>query len=112
MAMKWSVKEVAELRGIHNARALGKLAGVPPMSIYQIWSGEAKRVDLETLNKLCTVLRAPLAWLLEHVPDDVEPLPGSESRQGDSTEASRESSPVKTKPTSRKTRSTAPVARV
>jgi DNA-binding Xre family transcriptional regulator len=74
--MKWNVKEVAIMRGIDNARALGKLAGVPPMSTYQIWNGEAKRVDLETLNKLCNVLRVPLALLLEHVPDSVEPLQG------------------------------------
>ena len=79
--MRWNVKEIAEARGITNARALGRLAGVPPTSIYQIWDATAKRVDLETLNKLCTVLRVPLALLLEHVPDVVEPLPGSESEQ-------------------------------
>jgi DNA-binding Xre family transcriptional regulator len=89
MSMKWSVKEIAELRGITNARALGRLADVPPTSIYQIWSGEAKRVDLETLNKLCTALRVPLALLLEHVPDEIEPLP--EQGQGESASKRRSS---------------------
>lgn len=76
--MKWNVKEVAEARGVKNARALGKLAEIPPMSIYAIWNGEAKRVDLDTLNKLCNVLRVPLALLLEYTPDIVEPLPSGE----------------------------------
>jgi DNA-binding Xre family transcriptional regulator len=82
MSMKWMVKEIAEMRGITNARALGRLADVLPTSIYPIWSGEAKRVDLETLNKLCNALRVPLALLLEHVPDAVEPLPDTEKEQG------------------------------
>jgi DNA-binding Xre family transcriptional regulator len=93
--MRWNVKEIAEMRGIPNARALGRLAGVLPTSIYPIWSGEAKRVDLETLNKLCTVLRVPLALLLEHVPDEIEPLPTS--GQGESAEARRGAS-VSSKP--------------
>lgn len=93
--MKWNVKEIAEARGIMNARALGKLAEVPPMSIYQIWDGSAKRVDLGTLNKLCTVLRVPLALLLEHVPDEIEPLPTP--GQGEGTKARRTSSESKPK---------------
>jgi DNA-binding Xre family transcriptional regulator len=95
--MKWNVKEIAEMRGIPNARALGRLAGVMPTSIYPIWSGEAKRVDLETLNKLCAALRVPLALLLEHVPEAVEPLPNSEAGQGEGTKARRTSSESKPK---------------
>jgi DNA-binding Xre family transcriptional regulator len=102
MAMKWNVKEIAEARGITNARALGKLAEVPPMSIYQIWDGSAKRVDLGTLNKLCTVLRVPLALLLEHVPDDIEPLPGP--GQGESTKTRRSSGPLKVRRESKQAR--------
>ncbi len=73
--MKWKVKEIAELRGFNNARALGTATGIPPMSMYQIWNGEAKRADLATLEKLCVELRVPLALLLEYEPDVVEPLP-------------------------------------
>jgi DNA-binding Xre family transcriptional regulator len=107
MAMKWMVKEIAELRGIMNARALGRLADVPPTSIYQIWSGEAKRVDLETLNKLCTALRVPLALLLEHVPEAVEPLPGSEAAQGEGVKTRRTSSSSKPKGSAKQSRAAA-----
>jgi DNA-binding Xre family transcriptional regulator len=81
MPMKWKVKETAEFRGYTNARALAAAAKVPPMSMYQIWNSEAKRVDLATLEKLCILLKAPLYALLEYVPDEVEPLPGEASKK-------------------------------
>src|SRR5262245_34644418 len=77
MPMKWKVKEIAEARGYTNARALGTATGIPPMSMYQIWNGEAKRADLATLEKLCIFLRVPLSLILEYVPELVEPLPGA-----------------------------------
>src|SRR5947199_6773010 len=92
MPMEWKVKEIAEARGIMNARALGTATGIPPMSIYQIWNGEAKRADLTTLEKLCVVLRVPLSLILEYVPDVVEPLPGDTRR---SPAAKSESKPAR-----------------
>lgn len=80
--MKWKVKEIAEARGITNARALSTATGIPPMSMYQIWNGQAKRADLATLEKLCVMLRVPLSLLLEYVPDVVEPLPGATEPTG------------------------------
>lgn len=75
--MVWKVKEIAEARGITNARALSAKAGIPPMSMYAIWNGTATRVDLATLEKLCKELRVPLALLLEYIPEVIEPLPSS-----------------------------------
>lgn len=87
--MKWKVKEIAEARGITNARALSTATGIPPMSMYQIWNDQAKRADLTTLEKLCVMLRVPLSLLLEYVPDVVKPLPGATEFTGAKPETAK-----------------------
>lgn len=67
--MKWTVKQVAEAKGIKNARELGDSIGASYSSIYPIWDGSAKRADLATLNKLCNLLDVPVGMLLTHIPD-------------------------------------------
>lgn len=73
--MKWTVRQVAEAKGIKNARELADRIGTSYSSIYPIWDGSAKRADLGTLNKLCNFLDVPIGMLLVHLPDkSIEPV--------------------------------------
>ena len=64
--LRWVVREVAERAGIRNARELAAKTGLPPTSVYRIWTGKATRTDLATLDKLCTVLEVKPGQLFEH----------------------------------------------
>jgi DNA-binding Xre family transcriptional regulator len=77
--MRLTVKEVALSRGYRNAKELGDAAGIPNVSMYRIWNGTAKRIDLETLEKLCEVLQVQVAGLIVHIPKIENGLPGEPS---------------------------------
>lgn len=68
--MTWIVDEVAQRAGINNARELAARTGLPPTSVYRIWKGNARRTDLRTLDRLCTVLQVKPCQLFDH---DAEP---------------------------------------
>jgi DNA-binding Xre family transcriptional regulator len=67
--VKWTVREVAQRAGISSAYELHLRAGLHAGTANQVWYGRAKRVDVETLNKLCTVLQVPVGQLLEYLPE-------------------------------------------
>jgi len=67
--VKWAVKEVAQRAGITSAYELHLHAELHSGTANQIWYGRAKRVDMETLNKLCALFHVPVGQLLEYVPD-------------------------------------------
>jgi DNA-binding Xre family transcriptional regulator len=64
--IRWVVREVAERAGIRNARELAARTGLPPTSVYRIWTGKATRTDLATIDKLCTALEVKPGQLFEH----------------------------------------------
>ncbi|MGH9822154.1 MAG: helix-turn-helix domain-containing protein [Blastocatellia bacterium] len=66
--IKLNVREVAEAKGFANASALASATGVHRTSMYRIWDGAATRLDLETLDRLCEVLKVPAGMLLTHIP--------------------------------------------
>ena len=83
--MKWTVQQVAEAKGIKNARELADRLGASYSSIYPIWDGTARRVALSTLNNLCNLLDVPVGMLLVHMPDSsIEPIDagGAKSKSG------------------------------
>ena len=91
--MKWTVRQVAEAKGIKNARDLADRINASYSSIYPIWDGSAKRADLGTLNKLCNLLDVPIGMLLVHLPDtNIEPVSdaGGEARRTTSTKLKSE----------------------
>lgn len=47
-----------------------RLAGVSYTAVDRLYRGTAKRVDLETLDKLCIALECDLTDLFEFVPDE------------------------------------------
>jgi DNA-binding Xre family transcriptional regulator len=75
--IRWVVREVAERAGIRNARELAARTGLPPTSVYRIWTDKATRTDLTTIDKLCTALEVKPGQLFQH---EAEPdrLPKSE----------------------------------
>ena len=64
--IRWVVREVAERAGIRNARELAARTGLPPTSVYRIWTDKATRTDLVTIDKLCTALEVKPGQLFEH----------------------------------------------
>ncbi|MGH9764565.1 MAG: helix-turn-helix domain-containing protein [Blastocatellia bacterium] len=67
--VKWAVRDVAQRAGISSAYELHLRAGLHAGTANQIWYGRAKRVDMETLNKLCALFQVPVGQLLEYLPD-------------------------------------------
>jgi DNA-binding Xre family transcriptional regulator len=67
--VKWAVKEVAQRAGISSAYELHLRAGLHPGTANQIWYGRAKRVDMDTLSKLCALFQVPVGQLLEYIAD-------------------------------------------
>jgi DNA-binding Xre family transcriptional regulator len=64
-----NVKEIAEMRGFKNAKQLADAAGLRYESAYPIWNGTARMIALDTLEKLCKVLRVQAGLLFEVIPD-------------------------------------------
>lgn len=63
MAVRWRVKEIAAPER-WSARKLAEAAGLAYGTVWAIWSGRAKRADLETLDALCRVLKVTPGDLL------------------------------------------------
>ena len=75
--MRLNVRDVALRQGIATAYELSKRTGVQVTSIYKIWSGEARMIGLDTLDKLCTVLNVMPGQLFDMLPPspDLPPAP-------------------------------------
>ncbi len=78
--MELTIKEVAEKAGIANARQLAARAGLQLNSAYGLWNATAKRVDLGTLEKLCTLFGVVPGQLFRFEADP-SVLPGGEAEQ-------------------------------
>lgn len=48
---------------------LARLSDVPYTSLFELYHGRAKRVDLKTLNSICRALNVQIGDILEYVPD-------------------------------------------
>lgn len=66
------IEELARKRGITTAYQLQKALDVPPAMAAKLWKGEFKMIGLETLNKLCNVLRCEPHQILSFKPDPKE----------------------------------------
>jgi DNA-binding Xre family transcriptional regulator len=65
--MRLLVREVAEREGIRNALDLAQRTGLHYATVYRLWKGEAKRFDIDTIDKLCTLLNVKPGQLFEHI---------------------------------------------
>jgi DNA-binding Xre family transcriptional regulator len=59
---------VARQQGL-NARTLAERAGLAYNTAHGLFTGRSTRIDLETLNRLCTTLQVQPGHLLEWAPD-------------------------------------------
>lgn len=58
------IREVCESRGITTAYQLQKALNVQPSVAARLYKGTFTRIDLETLDKLCTLLKCQPQKLL------------------------------------------------
>jgi DNA-binding Xre family transcriptional regulator len=70
MGLNVTIKERAEKRGIKNANQLGVALEVAPNVSARLWDGSFKKLGMNTLEKLCEVLRCQPDKLFKYVPDE------------------------------------------
>jgi DNA-binding Xre family transcriptional regulator len=68
--MKLTVKEVAEAKGIHTAKALSVKAGIPYASVHRIWNGTVTMLALDTIERLCRALGVQPGMLMMFIDTD------------------------------------------
>ena len=68
--IKVLIKEVAEKRGITTAYQLRNALGVSPTVAARLWRGNFAMLGMDTLNKLCRVLRCQPDKLLRYVAEE------------------------------------------
>lgn len=74
--IRWHVEEILEQKGL-NTQQFAELAGVTYNTALDLRRGASRRVDIETLDKVCTALGCKsVADLLEYVP----PAPASKGK--------------------------------
>ncbi|HSB09676.1 MAG TPA: helix-turn-helix transcriptional regulator [Blastocatellia bacterium] len=57
---------MAEARGFKNARQLGEATGLFPATVYRLWGDTARRIDKDTIDKLCVALDCEPGLLIKH----------------------------------------------
>lgn len=67
--LEWTVREVAESRGILSAKALSEATGVPYREMLDMWRGHSSTVPLAHLARLCRYFDVPVSHLLYYTPD-------------------------------------------
>jgi len=65
----FTVRELAEKKGIKNPLQLSEASGVPYAACHAIWNGEQKQISLQTINKLCKALRVKPGSIFHFSPD-------------------------------------------
>lgn len=66
--------KLSELMGKEKMtrKRLAELTGIRPNTIGDLYREDVKKIDIQTLNKLCKVFNCEIGELLEYVPDNDE----------------------------------------
>ena len=66
--------KLSELMGKEKMtrKRLAELTGILPNTIGDLYREDVKKIDIQTLNKLCKVFNCEIGELLEYVPDNDE----------------------------------------
>lgn len=64
--IKLNVRETAEREGYDNPNLLSEATGLPYETCRKLWRGEARRIDLNTIERLCDVLRLRPGQLFDY----------------------------------------------
>jgi DNA-binding Xre family transcriptional regulator len=65
------LRDTATKLGYKNARELADRAHLPLGVVYPLWNGQSKRIDLQTLDKLCATLDVPINLILDYRHDSL-----------------------------------------
>jgi DNA-binding Xre family transcriptional regulator len=72
------IRERAESKGITTAYQLQKALNVQPSVAARLFKGEFSKIDLGTLDRLCSLLKCQPDKLLRHTPNDAHGGNGGE----------------------------------
>lgn len=72
MAVKIKLDRVMFENGNMKVPELVELSGLNKNTLYSFYKGDIKRVDMETLDKLCVALNCEIGDLLEHVKEETD----------------------------------------
>lgn len=63
---------IAEIMGRKRftQKAVADMTGIRPNTISALWHGDAKRLDIEHLNKLCEVLECQPGDIFEYIREE------------------------------------------
>ena len=64
--IKLAVKEIATREGIENPNALSVATGLPYETCRRVWQGQPTMVGLNTIERLCDVLRVRPGQLFDY----------------------------------------------
>ena len=67
--IKFKVDQLMKRQSYETQLSLAEAAGIHPTRIGPIIHGTVRRLDIETLDKLCRALKCQPNDLLEYVPD-------------------------------------------
>lgn len=64
--------KLSELLGKHkmNQKTLSRLTGIRPATLSKMYYEETKRIEIDQINKICSVFNCRIDDLLEYLPDD------------------------------------------
>jgi DNA-binding Xre family transcriptional regulator len=68
--IRLKIKEVAMQKGVKNPFALSQKSGLNYAIAYRLWHGEQRRIDLNTLERLCDALKVKPGLFFEYSPDE------------------------------------------
>lgn len=71
-SMKIKVDEVLKKNGVTRSK-LAKIVGVDYRVINRLCGGEAMRVDLDLLTRICYAMECDLADIMEYIPPKEKP---------------------------------------
>jgi putative transcriptional regulator len=71
--IRWRLREIAEPER-WNVKKLAEQTGLAYGSVYAIWNDTARRVDLDTLDKLASILKVAPGDLFIHTLNNNEDL--------------------------------------
>ena len=72
MMIKFKLDELMFKNGKMKVPQLVELSGLNRNTLYALEKGNVKRVDTETIDKLCKVFKCSVGDLLEYVADETD----------------------------------------
>jgi DNA-binding Xre family transcriptional regulator len=78
--IRMTVKDIAEREGIENPNALSEATGLPYETCRRLWQGTPSKIGLNTIERLCDVLRVRPGQLFDYEFEPHKPTPPSSAR--------------------------------